>query len=132
MSFLLDTHVFLWWIMGDARFPKALADELSMGGKAVYLSVASLWEMAIKHKLGKLELSVKGPFDDFILRQVQLNRIELLPLHAPHVLGTLHLPPHHRDPFDRVLIAQAKAENLQLVSRDPQLKLYPINLYWPQ
>lgn len=132
MSYLLDTHVFLWWISGDARFPAALVEELSTGGKNVYLSVASLWEMAIKYKLGKLELSVKGAFDHYILRQAQINRIEILPLRAPHVLGTLDLPSHHRDPFDRVLVAQARTEKLRLISRDSQLKPYAVDLYWPE
>lgn len=131
MTYLLDTHAFLWWICADPRFSAKLLEELAASRGPVYLSVASLWEMVIKFKLGKLRLHMDGSFSDYILKQVQVNRLELLPIHSHHVLGLLSLPEHHRDPFDRLLVAQAKAERLMLISRDAAFQAYDVPLYWP-
>ncbi len=84
--------------------------------------------MVLKIKLGKLKMP--DPFDAYVLKQIQVNRMEILPIHAPHVLETLHLPPHHRDPFDRILIAQARKEELILISGDEQIRAYDVQVLW--
>jgi PIN domain nuclease of toxin-antitoxin system len=128
VNYLLDTHAFIWWITGNDQFPKALQKKLGLAAGTIYISVVSLWEMALKIKLGKLQMP--EPFDQYVLHQIQINRMEVLPVHAPHIFETLRLPPHHRDPFDRLLVAQARVETLTLVSRDAALKPYPIKLMW--
>lgn len=128
MNYLLDTHVLLWWIQGESRLSPNVHKALSKSTGSVYVSVASLWEMVLKIKLGKLQMP--APFNSYILRQLQINRMEILPIHAPHVLETLDLPPHHRDPFDRLLIAQARVEDLTLITRDKTLKAYDVKLFW--
>ena len=84
--------------------------------------------MALKIKIGKLKMP--DPFDAYILRQIQINRMEALPIHAPHVLETLQLPQHHRDPFDRLLIAQARKEELILISGDEAMRAYDVRVLW--
>ena len=128
MNYLLDTHVFLWWITGEAELSSLVQKTLSQAAGRVLVSVASLWEMAIKIKLGKLKMP--DPFDAYVLRQLQKNRMEVLPIHAPHVFETLRLPPHHRDPFERVLVAQARVEELTLISRDKELRAYEVKILW--
>lgn len=128
MNYLLDTHAFVWWITGEARLSRAAEQTLSRTPEVVYVSAASLWEMAIKIKLGKLKMP--DPFGAYVLRQIQINRLEILPIHAPHVLETMNLPPHHRDPFDRLLIAQARTEELTLISGDEALRAYEVKICW--
>ncbi len=128
MNYLLDTHAFLWWIMGEANLSALARQTLSQASGRVLVSVASLWEMVIKIKLGKLRMP--DPFDTYVLRQLQKNRMEILPIHAPHVFETLRLPTHHRDPFDRLLVAQARVEKLTLISGDETLKTYDVKILW--
>lgn len=128
MNLLLDTHSFLWWIQGGTVLSERARQALEEARGTVYLSAASLWEMAIKIRLGKLR--APEPFDQFILRQVQDNRLEILPIHAQHVLATMNLPAHHRDPFDRLLIAQAQTEDLLLISRDAVFGHYDVKVLW--
>jgi PIN domain nuclease of toxin-antitoxin system len=128
MNFLLDTHAFLWWIGDDARLPLSMRERLGEAGHTIHLSVVSLWEIVLKFKLGKLRLP--EPMDSFLMEQIERNRFELLPVEAAHVFETLKLPVHHRDPFDRLLIAQARAETLTLLSADAQLRAYPVEIDW--
>lgn len=128
MNYLLDTHALLWWMAGDSKLSANVRTTLTQASGAVFVSVASLWEMALKIRLGKLKMP--DPFDAYILRQIQINRMEVLPIHAPHVFETLNLPPHHRDPFDRILVAQARKEDLTLISQDKALHAYDVNVYW--
>ena len=128
MNYLLDTHTFLWWIAESQEIPPALVKKLGHASGSVYFSVVSLWELGLKRGIGKLRLP--EPIDTYVLKQIQANRIELLPLHAPHVFRSLELAPHHRDPFDRMLVAQALVENLTLVSRDQALRAYPAKIVW--
>jgi len=128
VNYLLDTHAFLWWIMGEANLSALARQTLSQASGRVLVSVASLWEMVIKIKLGKLRMP--DPFDTYVLRQLQKNRMEILPIHAPHVFETLRLPTHHRDPFDRLLVAQARVEKLTLISGDETLKTYDVKILW--
>lgn len=94
----------------------------------VYLSVASIWEIAIKFSLGKLPLP--EPVEKFIPRRLQTDAISPLPIRLEHVLWVAKLPWHHRDPFDRLLVAQAQSEGLSLVTADPQLRAYDLEVLW--
>jgi len=128
MKLLLDTHAFIWWDSEPAKFsPKALAlcqDRANI----VLLSVASVWEMQIKLQLGKLKLTL--PLATVIESQQQTNEIEILPITLSHVLELENLPAHHKDPFDRLLVAQAKVEDAILISNDSVFANYPIKLLW--
>lgn len=128
MNYLLDTHAFLWWISESPEIPRALVKKLGHASGGVYFSVVSIWEIGLKLRIGKLQLP--EPLDTYLLKQIQANRIEVLPLHAPHVFKSLELPSHHRDPFDRMLVAQALSENLAFVSRDKALRAYPAKIVW--
>jgi len=116
---LLDTHAFLWWVGDDARLGAAEREAVRDGGNDVLLSAASVWEMAIKQALGRLQApaAVSTVVDDL--------GIERLPIRFEHAEATRLLPPLHRDPFDRMLVAQAKVEGLTLVTRDPSIRSYP-------
>ncbi len=128
MKLLLDTHAFLWFVMGSAKLSgnaRALIEDPS---NESLLSVASLWEMAIKVSLGKLTLS--APFADLIPEQLNLNGIGLLNIRIDHVSLLATLPFHHRDPFDRLLIAQAITEKMPVVSIDAAFDAYGITRLW--
>lgn len=130
MKLLLDTHAFLWLINDDyAHLRGKKAVELFLDNETIpFLSLASVWEMAIKIRLGKFES--QQPLADFIPQQLQRNRIELLPIGFEHVLYTMTLPFHHRDPFDRLLIAQASIENMTLLSVDNAFTAYDVACVW--
>jgi PIN domain nuclease of toxin-antitoxin system len=130
MKLLLDTHAFLWLINDDyAHLRGSKAVELFLANDAQpFLSLASVWEMAIKTRLGKLAL--EQPLDSFIPQQLQRNQIELLPINFEHILQTLQLPFHHRDPFDRLLIAQAISEEMTLLSADGAFSAYNVKQVW--
>jgi PIN domain nuclease of toxin-antitoxin system len=128
VTLLIDTHVFLWWLTDDPRLsPRA---RRSLGGSAtiVHFSVASAWEMAIKIGLGRLHVATD--FGSFIIRHLAANRFEVLPILVPHALRIASLPPHHRDPFDRMLAVQAMVENLSLVSADAAFDAYGVPRLW--
>ena len=128
MKLLLDTHTFIWWDSETARLsPQALA-LCRDRANTVLLSVASVWEMQIKLQLGKLKLNL--PLAEVIESQRQTNNVEVLPVTLTHVLALESLPAHHKDPFDRLLIAQAKIEEAVLVSRDPIFAKYPVKSVW--
>jgi PIN domain nuclease of toxin-antitoxin system len=128
MKLLLDTHTFIWWSSAPNKLsPKALA-LCQDASNRVLLSVTSVWEMQIKHQLGKLRLDL--PLGDLISEQREINRIEVLPITLPHVLVLESLPFHHKDPFDRLLIAQANSEGAVLVTKDPAFEEYPVKLIW--
>lgn len=130
MKLLLDTHAFLWLINDDyAHLRGKTAVDLFLDNDALpYLSLASVWEMAIKIRLGKFDL--QQPLADFIPQQLEHNRIELLPIGFEHILHTMSLPFHHRDPFDRLLIAQASIENMTLLSADTAFVAYDVTQVW--
>src|SRR4051794_4636130 len=116
MKLLLDTHVLVWWDSDPSRLSVTALTALVDPTNEIMLSVASAWEIVIKSALGKLELRL--PLEE-ILRQQQLNGLTLLPISLDHVLAVEHLPSLHKDPFDRVLIAQATVESATLISADP-------------
>ena len=128
MRLLLDTAVFIWLVEGDARL-SGLAQELIVEpSNEVYLSAASAWEIAIKYGIGRLTLRV--PPDEYVADQRRLHRIESLPVGEEAVLQVHKLPDIHRDPFDRVIIAQAIIEGLAVVTPDPLIKEYPVRVEW--
>jgi Uncharacterized protein conserved in bacteria len=123
-GYLLDTHAFLWWTGNPSRLPERLLATLRRQDARLVLSVASTWEMMVKIGLGKLTLT-EG-LESVIDREVNRNALELLPIAYSHSLALAELPPLHRDPFDRMLIAQASVESLILVSRDDLVRQYPL------
>lgn len=126
MTLLLDTQAFLWWIADDARLSKPA--RRAIASHTCLLSLASCWEMAIKAGLGKLE--IPRPVDRFIQEQLEVNGFRLLPIALEHTAAVAELPFHHRDVFDRLLAAQARREELTIVSSDPSFRKYGIRRVW--
>ena len=127
MRLLLDTHTFLWFIDDSPQ--------LSQQGKALleadnelWLSIASLWEITIKLRLG--QLTVGMPIEVLMTEHLTRNAIDILPITVAHLIALSTLPLHHRDPFDRLLIAQAMVEQAPLVSADPAFDAYPVQRVW--
>ena len=126
MKLLLDTHIFIWWADQPEKLSPAALSALEDEANELLLSVASVWEMQIKIQLGKLKLSL--PLKDLIKNQQETNDITVSPVALTHVLALDALPFHHKDPFDRLLIAQSIEEDLTLVTADSQFSAYSINL----
>jgi PIN domain nuclease of toxin-antitoxin system len=127
MKLLLDTHTFLWFIDDSPRL-SARAKALLESDADLLLSVASLWEISIKISIGKLTLA--QPFDVFLQQQLTSNDIEMLPISLVHLGVVSTLPFHHRDPFDRLLIAQAIIEKMPVVGIDAAFDAYSITRLW--
>jgi PIN domain nuclease of toxin-antitoxin system len=121
LNFLIDTHILLWWLADDSALSFKARTLISDENSIIFVSVASIWEMIIKKALGKL----KTP-DDFekVLKE---NNIKELPITLQHVITIGHLPNHHKDPFDRMLVAQAKCETLTLITADEKLTFYDVS-----
>jgi PIN domain nuclease of toxin-antitoxin system len=128
MKLLLDTHTFLWFISDSPRLSERARSLVQDSSNQVFLSIASVWEIAIKVSLGKLMLT--SPFETLIPQQIQLNRFDLLAIDLRHTLQVSTLPFHHRDPFDRLLIAQACVESIPLLSADPLFDSYDVTRLW--
>jgi PIN domain nuclease of toxin-antitoxin system len=128
MKVLLDTHAFLWWITDDDRLGQRARKVIADGSHDVFFSAASAWEIAVKAGLGRLR--VTDDLERFIPAQVSANGFHVMPVHLHHALAVRALPEHHRDPFDRLLIAQAMRESLVLLSGDPEVRRYPIKVVW--
>lgn len=121
MNLLLDTHVFLWAVDDNPNLSPAAREAIVDGHNVVYVSAATAWEISIKRAIGKLKI----PDSDY-LEELRLHRFTPLSITTEHALAVENLPPHHKDPFDRMLIAQALEEKLVLVSRDSRLKAYDV------
>lgn len=128
MRLLIDTHSFLWFVGGSDRLSPKARTVIEDLDNEVLLSVASLWEMAIKVGLEKLKLS--GPYGEFIPEQLGLNEIGVLHAELPHLTQYIELPHHHRDPFDRLIIAQAIEEKVPVVGTDSAFGDYDIEMIW--
>lgn len=128
MKLLLDTHTFIWWDSEPAKLSPQVLALCQDRTNSLLLSVASVWEMQIKLQLGKLKLDL--PLAEIIESQQQRNNIEILPVLLTHVLALQSLPAHHKDPFDRLLIAQANVEEAALASSDPVFAKYAVNVLW--
>lgn len=128
MRLLLDTHAFLWFVSADPKLSRGARRRIRSIRHDKYLSVASVWEMAIKLSLGKLQLEVS--LDELIDEGAVENGIVLLDITRPHAAGVAELAFHHRDPFDRLLVSQAMREDMAIVSRDPAFDAYPVDRLW--
>lgn len=127
MDLLLDTHTFIWFISGDAALPQKALNAIKSVENKCFISIASLWEIAIKSSLKKLEL--KSDFNR-IIDQLADNDIEILPITFEHLQRVLTLEFHHRDPFDRIIISQALVENLTIISKDEHFPSYTEKILW--
>jgi PIN domain nuclease of toxin-antitoxin system len=125
---LLDTHAFLWWIADDARLSRPARAAIANRKADCFVSVASCWEMAIK--VSRDKLTVAAPVEQFVPEQLSANGFGLLRIEFAHVAHVERLAFHHRDPFDRLLVAQALIEGLAIVSADPVFRRYGIKRVW--
>ena len=128
MQLLLDTHAFLWWVSDDDRLTRRARNAIADRTDTCYVSVASCWEIAIKISLGRLTLI--DPLERFIPEQLAANEFDLLPIEIDHAGRVATLPFHHRDPFDRLLVAQALAHRLAIVSADRLFRDYGVKRLW--
>ena len=128
MRLLLDTRTFIWWDSVPRRLSDRAYSVCVDDTNELWLSVASVWEMQIKHDLGKLDLDL--PLQQMVREQRAGNDIALLEVRAEHVYELHELPDIHGDPFDRMLVAQARAEELRVVTKDPRIQAYPVDWEW--
>jgi PIN domain nuclease of toxin-antitoxin system len=128
MRLLLDTHSFIWWIEDDKRLSTAARTLLRDRANEVFVSIATIWEIAIKVGVGRLRMPPE--LRAFLADQIARTGFSLLPIAFEHVVAVHALPQHHRDPFDRLLVAQCRHERLFLVSRDGKFALYDVELVW--
>lgn len=128
MRLLLDTHALLYWVYEPSRLGPNALRALANRENQVYWSIASSWEIAIKVSIGKLTLD--GSIDEVIPTELLRHGFSLLPIDHAHVLSVATLPRHHGDPFDRLLVAQALSERLQLVTADEKIAAYGVSILW--
>ena len=127
MELLLDTHAFIWFIDGDNSLPEKAVNTIKEINNKCFISVASLWEIAIKSSLKKIELkSGFNKINDFLAE----NDIDILPITFDHLQKLLELPYHHRDPFDRIIISQGLSENFTIVTKDKEFESYTEKILW--
>ena len=128
MRFLLDTHAFLWFVLNDSRLSQEALKLISDPKNDLLISPASYWEIAIKVSLGKYE--IPGSFQSWMEDQISINNFEILPISITHTAKVATLTFHHRDPFDRLLVAQALSEQIPIISVDRKLDLYSVERRW--
>ncbi len=124
MRLLLDTNAFLWWRDGSARLSERVCEQIGDPSNEIAVSITSLWEITIKRALGKLRF--QQDFEEVLAEE----EFSLLPIAYPHLRGLADLPLHHRDPFDRVLIAQALAERVPIATADRRFGAYGVEVFW--
>jgi PIN domain nuclease of toxin-antitoxin system len=127
MNNLLDTHTFIWFTEGDNQLSSHARKAIEISDVINFISIASLWEIAIKISLGKLEL--KTPFSN-ISHQILKNGFQILPITFEDTLTLTKLPFHHRDPFDRIIISQGISNKLSIISKDKNFNDYGVDLVW--
>lgn len=125
MRLLIDTHILIWFLEGNNSLLNSHQQIIANSSNEILLSIASLWEIAIKISIGKLTLS--RPLKD-VIKQIDSENIEILPISPEHTLQVSTMPFHHRDPFDRIIIAQCQVENLPIISNDKNFSDYSIKL----
>jgi len=128
MKIIFDTHSFIWWDSNLTRLSDLALRLCRDSSHSLVLSAASVWEMQIKLQLGKLRLHL--PLSEIITTQQETNHLEILPVHLHHIMALESLPMYHKDPFDRLLAAQANVEGAILLSCDPVFTHYPVNIVW--
>lgn len=119
MRILLDTHIYIWWLADDRRLPKEADAKIIDKDNEIYVSAASIWEISIKAALGQIQVD---PTE--IVESIHACGFQELPITSRHAIETGKLPPHHRDPFDRLLVAQSRVEPMYLLTHDQQLAIY--------
>ncbi len=124
MNFLLDTHVLLWWLSDHKSLTTKAVGAIKDGNNSIFVSAATAWEISIKRTLGKL----KAP--DELEEALEANRFQQLPISIRHGLVAGNLPPHHDDPFDRMLLAQAQSEQLTIITHDARMEQYGVSILW--
>ncbi len=125
---LLDTHAFLWWVTDTPRISAPAHEAIANPGNDILISPVSGWEISIKAALGRLQLP--GPPPEFIPEQLRRNDFGVLPVSMQHALEVSQLPLHHQDPFDRLLIAQARSDGIPVVSGDAAFGAYDVDVLW--
>lgn len=128
MRALLDTHTFLWWVSDDSRLSDTVRNIIAEPNNTLFLSAASAWEIVIKVRAGKLILPEKPEF--YIPSRLASNQFESLPIQLTHALQVSQLPDYHRDPFDRILIAQSQVEQMPILTLDSLIAQYPVSTIW--
>lgn len=128
MKLLLDTHAFLWAITDDAKLSPLARKNFLASDNELFLSVASVWEVITKVQVGKMDLP--APAGIYLKREIVKNNIQILPILMSHVLRLEQLPLHHRDPFDRIMVAQAIEEGVPILTADPLMKNYVAATFW--
>lgn len=128
MRFLLDTHSLIWMSVNEARLSNLARETIADVDNELFLSPVSFWEISIKISTGKFRLTES--VEDFVGREIQKNELRLLPIELMHAAEVSRLPFHHRDPFDRMLVAQAIVEQLPIISADAQLDTYSVQRVW--
>ncbi len=126
MKLLLDTHIFLWWDSEPTKLSDKVMKILTDKTNTLFVSVVSVWEMQIKKDLGKLVL--RTSLATILIEQESKNQISVLPIEAKHIFGLETMPQHHKDPFDRLIIAQANVEDLTVISNDAIFSQYKVKL----
>lgn len=124
MNLLLDTHAFLWYYSGSSNLSQTARLAIENPANDFFVSMASLWEISIKNSLGKLDLDASL---DTFFKDIVLKGFNLMPIDPSHILQSASLPPHHRDPFDRIIIGQALAEQMAVVTKDSLFEPYCVN-----
>jgi PIN domain nuclease of toxin-antitoxin system len=122
---LLDTHVLIWWLMAEPRLKKSAIEHMNNINNIVYVSALSIWEISIKTALGKIRMPTGN-----LEAEIENNGFSELPISISHALAAGALPMHHRDPFDRMLVAQARTEGLTIISHDKFLEAYDVPILW--
>ncbi|MBW4631964.1 MAG: type II toxin-antitoxin system VapC family toxin [Iphinoe sp. HA4291-MV1] len=128
MKFLLDTQAFLWFVLNDSALSQVACNLIVDPLNDILLSPASYWEIAIKVSIGKYQ--IPGNFETWMGHQIQVNELEILPIKVTHAAAIVTLPFHHKDPFDRLLVAQALTEKIPIISVDAVLDNYAVTRYW--
>ncbi len=128
MRLLLDTHTLLWYTLADPKLSRAAQALILDAANEILISPASYWEIAIKVSIGKLTLH--RPYEDFMDLCLKTYGFKILPVEPRHTAALIGLPFHHKDPFDRLLVAQAMVEGIPIISADPALDSYPIRRLW--
>ena len=128
MKYLLDTHTFLWWNLGDSQLSEKAQEIIADGENEIYLSSASAWEIAIKVAKGRLVLPEEPA--KYIANRISLHRFQALPIEISHATKIYELPNHHADPFDRLLVAQSQLESVPLITKDNLINLYDVETIW--
>jgi PIN domain nuclease of toxin-antitoxin system len=130
MKLLLDTHALLWLVNGDEKLTQAARSEIANPANDLFVSVATIWELAIKTTKPSQPLILNDPLDVYLAKWIPAYRLDVLAIQQAHALQLLKLPNHHRGPFDRIIIAQALVEDMTLISGDGHFASYAIPIIW--